>query len=182
LNDNNSPAEIIDEASAPRVVARQDHPISRSNISSNALKVLYRLKGADADGKEYTLTVTESGEVRQLKSSKKTSSKTTEIVETNDSPFRKIGWIQYAAIRESSGVVASRKQQQAVDEVKQASRARVDLVDLLPSRVAERVARPRDRVAGKLDQRQRRTDLVIDGREEPIARSLCFAHLLEASL
>ena len=46
MNDNNSPAEIIDEASAPRVVARQDHPISRSNISSNALKVLYRLKEA----------------------------------------------------------------------------------------------------------------------------------------
>jgi poly(A) polymerase len=46
LNDNNSPAEIIDEASAPRVVAREHHPISRANISSNALKVLYRLKEA----------------------------------------------------------------------------------------------------------------------------------------
>jgi len=46
LNDNNSPAEIIDEASAPRVVPRDQHPISRANISSNALKVLYRLKEA----------------------------------------------------------------------------------------------------------------------------------------
>jgi poly(A) polymerase len=46
LNDNNTPAEIIAEASAPRVVARQEHPISRANISSNALKVLYRLKEA----------------------------------------------------------------------------------------------------------------------------------------
>lgn len=46
LNDNNSPDEILDEASAPRVVAREQHPISRANISSNALKVLYRLKEA----------------------------------------------------------------------------------------------------------------------------------------
>lgn len=33
-------------ASSPRVVARDQHPISRANISSNALKVLYRLKEA----------------------------------------------------------------------------------------------------------------------------------------
>ena len=33
-------------ASGPRVVARNEHPISRANISSNALKVLYRLKDA----------------------------------------------------------------------------------------------------------------------------------------
>ena len=46
MNDNNPPAEILDEASTPRVVARDQHPISRSNISSNALKVLYRLKEA----------------------------------------------------------------------------------------------------------------------------------------
>ncbi|MBM0108750.1 polynucleotide adenylyltransferase PcnB [Steroidobacter sp. S1-65] len=46
MNDNNFPAEIIDEASAPHVVAREHHPISRANISSNALKVLYRLKEA----------------------------------------------------------------------------------------------------------------------------------------
>ena len=73
-------------------------------------EVLYRLKGADADGKQYTLTVTESGEVRQLKSSKKESSRTeVVVVETNDTPFRKIGVIAYKAIRESSGVVASRK-------------------------------------------------------------------------
>ncbi|HEY0941798.1 MAG TPA: polynucleotide adenylyltransferase PcnB [Steroidobacter sp.] len=45
LNDNNSPAEI-DAASTPRVVPRDQHPISRANISSNALKVLYRLKEA----------------------------------------------------------------------------------------------------------------------------------------
>src|SRR3954471_7495116 len=41
-----SPATIIDEARAPLVVARDQHPISRANISSNALKVLYRLKEA----------------------------------------------------------------------------------------------------------------------------------------
>ena len=50
MNDNNhqpsGPAGIIDEASTPRVVPRDQHPISRSNISSNALKVLYRLKEA----------------------------------------------------------------------------------------------------------------------------------------
>lgn len=46
LNDKNTPAGIIDDASTPRVVARGQHPISRSNISSNALKVLYRLKEA----------------------------------------------------------------------------------------------------------------------------------------
>ncbi|MGH9361432.1 MAG: polynucleotide adenylyltransferase PcnB, partial [Thermoanaerobaculia bacterium] len=31
---------------APLVLARQDHPISRKNISKNALKVMYRLHGA----------------------------------------------------------------------------------------------------------------------------------------
>ncbi len=41
-----SPATISDEASAPTVFARDQHPISRANISSNALKVLYRLKEA----------------------------------------------------------------------------------------------------------------------------------------
>lgn len=50
LNDQNyhppGSAGIIDEASTPRVVPRDQHPISRSNISSNALKVLYRLKEA----------------------------------------------------------------------------------------------------------------------------------------
>ncbi len=35
-----------DPASSPRVFARDEHPISRANISSNALKVLYRLKEA----------------------------------------------------------------------------------------------------------------------------------------
>jgi poly(A) polymerase len=35
-----------DPASSPRVIARDQHPISRANISSNALKVLYRLKDA----------------------------------------------------------------------------------------------------------------------------------------
>ena len=34
------------QANGPRVVARSDHPISRANISSPALKVLYRLKEA----------------------------------------------------------------------------------------------------------------------------------------
>lgn len=34
------------DASGPRVVPRDQHPISRANISSNALKVLYRLKEA----------------------------------------------------------------------------------------------------------------------------------------
>ena len=33
-------------AGGPRVVARNEHPISRANISANALKVLYRLRDA----------------------------------------------------------------------------------------------------------------------------------------
>ena len=35
-----------DAAALPRVFARDEHPISRANISPNALKVLYRLKDA----------------------------------------------------------------------------------------------------------------------------------------
>ena len=35
-----------DDETSPRVVSRDQHPISRANISSNALKVLYRLKEA----------------------------------------------------------------------------------------------------------------------------------------
>jgi poly(A) polymerase len=43
LNDTPSVAAI---GSAPRIIARADHNISRSNISGNALRVLYRLKEA----------------------------------------------------------------------------------------------------------------------------------------
>src|SRR4029434_4696912 len=43
LNDSNHPAR---SDASPRVIARNEHPISRANISSNALKVLYRLKEA----------------------------------------------------------------------------------------------------------------------------------------
>jgi poly(A) polymerase len=45
LNDTNQ-ASTQPAAGGPRVVARNDHPISRANISSNALKVLYRLRDA----------------------------------------------------------------------------------------------------------------------------------------
>ncbi|MFL6549635.1 MAG: polynucleotide adenylyltransferase PcnB [Povalibacter sp.] len=38
--------EIGGDSSKPLVVSREDHPISRANISPNALKVLYRLKDA----------------------------------------------------------------------------------------------------------------------------------------
>jgi poly(A) polymerase len=44
LNDTNHAS--VPAAGNPRVVARNDHPISRANISSNALKVLYRLRDA----------------------------------------------------------------------------------------------------------------------------------------
>jgi poly(A) polymerase len=44
LNDTNNSDR--DDQSSPRVVPRDQHPISRANISSNALKVLYRLKEA----------------------------------------------------------------------------------------------------------------------------------------
>jgi poly(A) polymerase len=43
LNDKPSAAE---SGPAPRVIARADHTISRSDVSSNALRVLYRLKDA----------------------------------------------------------------------------------------------------------------------------------------
>ena len=39
-------SEPLNEAAAPVVVSRADHPISRSSISPSALKVLYRLKDA----------------------------------------------------------------------------------------------------------------------------------------
>jgi poly(A) polymerase len=44
LNDTNQAP--THPAGSPRVVARNEHPISRANISSNALKVLYRLRDA----------------------------------------------------------------------------------------------------------------------------------------
>jgi poly(A) polymerase len=43
LNDLPSAADF---GSAPRIIARADHNISRSNVSNNALRVLYRLKDA----------------------------------------------------------------------------------------------------------------------------------------
>ena len=46
LNQKNLSESFGDDASQPRVYARDEHPISRANISSNALKVLYRLKEA----------------------------------------------------------------------------------------------------------------------------------------
>jgi poly(A) polymerase len=45
LNDTNQ-LSAPGDASGPLVVRRDQHPISRANISSNALKVLYRLKEA----------------------------------------------------------------------------------------------------------------------------------------
>jgi poly(A) polymerase len=45
LNDTNL-STSGDPASSPRVFTRAEHPISRANISPNALKVLYRLKEA----------------------------------------------------------------------------------------------------------------------------------------
>jgi poly(A) polymerase len=44
LNDTNNSGR--DDQGSPRVVPRDQHPISRANISPNALKVLYRLKEA----------------------------------------------------------------------------------------------------------------------------------------
>jgi poly(A) polymerase len=46
LNQKNLSPRLGDDASSPRVYARDEHPISRANISSHALKVLYRLKEA----------------------------------------------------------------------------------------------------------------------------------------
>jgi poly(A) polymerase len=45
LNDNN-PAPVDGGANGPKVVPRDQHPISRANVSPSALKVLYRLKDA----------------------------------------------------------------------------------------------------------------------------------------
>ena len=42
----NQPYSASTPAAAPRIIARPDHNISRSDISSNALRVLYRLKDA----------------------------------------------------------------------------------------------------------------------------------------
>jgi poly(A) polymerase len=42
----NDTPPVADLGSAPRIIARADHNISRSNISNNALRVLYRLKDA----------------------------------------------------------------------------------------------------------------------------------------
>lgn len=44
MNDTNT--LLADDVDGPRVVTRSEHPISRANISPNALKVLYRLKDA----------------------------------------------------------------------------------------------------------------------------------------
>jgi poly(A) polymerase len=40
----------IDTSTGPTVISRSEHPISRANISPNALKVLYRLKDAGYQG------------------------------------------------------------------------------------------------------------------------------------
>ncbi len=37
---------MVAQPASPRVLARSDHPVSRKNIDSDALKVLYRLNGA----------------------------------------------------------------------------------------------------------------------------------------
>ena len=46
LNGDTSPLPIASDAIRPLIVPRDEHPISRANISSHALKVLYRLKEA----------------------------------------------------------------------------------------------------------------------------------------
>ena len=42
----NDTPPVLAIGAAPRIIARADHNISRSNISGNALRVLYRLKEA----------------------------------------------------------------------------------------------------------------------------------------
>lgn len=46
LLNHSNPSPVGGESGNPRVFARDEHPISRANISSNALKVLYRLREA----------------------------------------------------------------------------------------------------------------------------------------
>ncbi|MGH8170449.1 MAG: polynucleotide adenylyltransferase PcnB, partial [Steroidobacteraceae bacterium] len=47
---NSSQAHVVAPAAKPRVISRADHTISRSHISPNALRVLYRLKDAGFQG------------------------------------------------------------------------------------------------------------------------------------
>ena len=42
----NDTPPVLANGAAPRIIPRADHNISRSNISGNALRVLYRLKDA----------------------------------------------------------------------------------------------------------------------------------------
>ena len=73
-------------------------------------EVIYKLRGAAPDGKTYDLTVTEAGKVVALKEQGSSKKKVKpQVAEVNNSPFQQIGAIQYPAIRESSGVVASRQ-------------------------------------------------------------------------
>lgn len=46
LLNHSNPSSVGDETRSPRVFPRDEHPISRANISPNALKVLYRLREA----------------------------------------------------------------------------------------------------------------------------------------
>ena len=103
---DDAPAQLPQSVVKAAADAAPGLEITHAKRLEKRKEIVYRLKGADADGKEYTLTVTEAGEVRQLNASKKKVKP--EVAEVNDGPFRKIGSIQNAAIRESSGVVASR--------------------------------------------------------------------------
>ena len=73
-------------------------------------ETIYKLKGAAPDGKTYDLTVSEAGKILALKEQGSSKKKVRPpVAEVNNSPFHQIGAIQYPAIRESSGVVASRR-------------------------------------------------------------------------
>jgi hypothetical protein len=73
-------------------------------------EVVYNLRGFTADGKEYELKVSEIGKVLDVEeeSAKKKDAQAQASI-PSDSPFRQIGAIQHPSIRESSGIVASRR-------------------------------------------------------------------------
>jgi hypothetical protein len=74
-------------------------------------EAVYKLEGFTREGKEYVLKVTESGKVLTVEAARTTKKKTAkaELAQQNNSPFQLVGSIQHSPIRESSGVVASRR-------------------------------------------------------------------------
>src|SRR5687768_11047730 len=113
-----SKADVSIESLPPAVTAAAHEAVEGIHLVDAKLRkkrweTVYKLEGIAA-GKDYELKVTAAGEVLDVSEAQRRVKKTkgadeADAADAPPTPFRQIATIQHPAIKESSGIVASRK-------------------------------------------------------------------------